>query len=92
LEREEARDAAPSPHGAPEEFVCEPEGFRGIIRRGEVPAQRRGREREFAPGNRVEGPAIIRDPMTIAVIPPGCSIELDAYRIRTTATPLETDR
>ena len=36
---------------------------------------------ELGPGNRVEGPAIIRDPMTTVVVPPGKAIELDAYRI-----------
>lgn len=36
---------------------------------------------ELAAGNVVEGPAIIRDPMTTVVIPPGKRIEFDKYRV-----------
>lgn len=36
---------------------------------------------ELVPGNLVAGPAIIRDPMTTVVVPPGRSMDLDAYRI-----------
>ena len=35
----------------------------------------------LAAGNVVEGPAIIRDPMTTVVIPPGKRIEFDKYRV-----------
>ncbi|MBI4694953.1 MAG: hydantoinase/oxoprolinase family protein [Gammaproteobacteria bacterium] len=36
---------------------------------------------ELEAGNVVEGPAIIRDPMTTVVIPPGRSMSFDKYRI-----------
>jgi len=36
---------------------------------------------ELKPGNVVHGPAIIRDPMTTVVIPPGYEMALDALRI-----------
>ena len=36
---------------------------------------------ELAPGNVVEGPAIIRDPMTTVVVPPGKRMEFDAFGI-----------
>ncbi|MGR8948716.1 MAG: hydantoinase/oxoprolinase family protein [Gammaproteobacteria bacterium] len=36
---------------------------------------------ELLPGNEVEGPAIIRDPMTTAVIPPGHTMSLDSRRV-----------
>ena len=35
----------------------------------------------LAPGNEIPGPAIIRDPMTTVVIPPGHEMWLDAKRI-----------
>ncbi len=35
----------------------------------------------LAAGNVVEGPAIIRDPMTTVVIPPGKRVEFDKYRV-----------
>ena len=35
----------------------------------------------WKPGNVVHGPAIIRDPMTTVVIPPGHEMALDALRI-----------
>ncbi len=36
---------------------------------------------ELAAGNRIEGPAIIRDPMTTVVIPPDKRIEIDEYLV-----------
>lgn len=36
---------------------------------------------ELAAGNVIEGPAIIRDPMTTVVIPPGKRIEIDEYLV-----------
>lgn len=36
---------------------------------------------ELAAGNRVEGPAIIRDPMTTVVIPPQKCIEIDEFMV-----------
>lgn len=36
---------------------------------------------ELQPGNRVDGPAIIRDPMTTVVIPPARAMSLDAFKI-----------
>ena len=36
---------------------------------------------ELLPGNVVAGPAIIRDPMTTVVVPPGKDMWLDAYKI-----------
>ena len=36
---------------------------------------------ELLPGNDIEGPAIIRDPMTTVVIPPGYTMSLDSRRV-----------
>lgn len=36
---------------------------------------------ELKAGNLIEGPAIIRDPMTTVIIPPGKRMEFDQYRI-----------
>ncbi len=36
---------------------------------------------ELLPGNVIPGPAIIRDPMTTLVIPPGKRVEIDKYMV-----------
>ena len=33
----------------------------------------------LAPGARIDGPALIEEPFTVVVVPPGASAELDAY-------------
>ncbi len=56
-------------------------GTREVYHRGAFTPFRVYEMQELAAGNTVEGPAIIRDPMTTVVVPPGKRMELDAYRI-----------
>ena len=56
-------------------------GTRRICHRGEVHDFRVWQMSELAAGNLIAGPAIIRDPMTTVVVPPGRRIEFDDYRV-----------
>ncbi|NNL84580.1 MAG: hydantoinase/oxoprolinase family protein, partial [Myxococcales bacterium] len=54
---------------------------REVYHRGAFTPFRVYEMQELRAGNTVEGPAIIRDPMTTVVVPPGKRMEFDAYRI-----------
>ncbi|MBI4697257.1 MAG: hydantoinase/oxoprolinase family protein [Gammaproteobacteria bacterium] len=56
-------------------------GSRRVCHRGELHEFGVWQMGELAAGNVVAGPAIIRDPMTTVVVPPGKRIEIDEYEV-----------